>query len=178
MTDRTHQEIDISAVFDAFVYLDDQQYNYEGATLKYIMSEIGKGYEDLTEENKQYFNDIQDAMKKIPELENYVLVGQSSHASDIPTTLLWACTFQSPNNDYYVAYRGTGDGKWLDNGEGMYKTSTVMQESAADYFDTIVEKWELSESDNIIVTGHSKGGNSAQYGTLASKNGDLIETCY
>lgn len=178
MTDRTHQEIDISAVFDAFVYLDDQQYNYEGATLKYIMSEIGKGYEDLTEENKQYFNDIQDAMKKMPELENYVLVGQSSHASDIPTTLLWACTFQSPNNDYYVAYRGTGDGKWLDNGEGMYKTSTVMQESAADYFDTIVEKWELSESDNIIVTGHSKGGNSAQYVTLASKNADLIDTCY
>lgn len=178
MTDRTQQEIDISAVFDAFVYLDDQQENYEGATLKYIMTEIGKKYELLTEEKKQYYNDIQAAIARMPELENYELASQSSQASKIPTDLLFACTFKSQDDDYYVAYRGTGDGKWLDNGEGMYKEDTIMQRKAVEYFDSVISKEELNSAHNIVVTGHSKGGNSAQYVTLAAHNASLIDSCY
>ncbi len=186
MTDTAQREIDISAVFDAFVYLDDQMENYENAQLGYIMSEIGKHYEALSDEKKQYFDDIKDAIDKNPELARYELISQSSQPPKnlesgrqaIPNTLLWACTFKSPDNDYYVAYRGTGDGKWVDNGEGMYKSSTVMQEAAAEYFDAVVTENELTASDNLIVTGHSKGGNSAQYVTLASEYAHLVDKCY
>ena len=31
---------------------------------------------------------------------------------------------------------------------------------------------------NIIVTGHSKGGNKAQYVTINSKYNDLIDKCF
>ena len=94
---------------------------------------------------------------------------------------LIACTFKNPKtNDYYVAYRGTGDGKWVDNGEAMTIESSLMQQAAADYFDSVVEHESL-DSENIgriIVTGHSKGGNSAQFTTMFSENSHLIDNCY
>lgn len=186
MTDKTQQEIDISAVFDAFVYLDEQDTGFEGWQLRDIMTEIGRKYETLTNEKKQYFDDIQEAIERNPAISEYVLVSQSSRPPEnpnsnreaIPNTLLWACAFRSPNNDYYVAYRGTGEGKWLDNAEGMYKEKTIMQQKAAEYFDAVVKEKGLDQTTNIIVTGHSKGGNSAQYVTLAAENADLIDSCY
>lgn len=191
MTDKTLREIDISAVFDAFAYFDDQDEGYENDTLENIMLKMQLKLEQMRnsddekvrrryEEKKQYFDDIKAAVEKMPELANYRLVCQSSIATDIPKELLFACTFVSPepDSDYYVAYRGTGDGKWVDNGEGMYKEYTVMQKSAAEYFDYVVSREQLTADDNIIVTGHSKGGNSAQYVTLASEYGYLIDSCY
>lgn len=186
MTDKTQQEIDISAVFDAFVYLDEQDTGFEGWQLRDIMTEIGRKYETLTNEKKQYFDDIQEAIERNPAISEYVLVSQSSRPPEnpnsnreaIPNTLLWACAFRSPNNDYYVAYRGTGEGKWLDNAEGMYKEKTIMQQKAAEYFDAVVKEKGLDQTTNIIVTGHSKGGNSAQYVTLAAENAELIDSCY
>ena len=56
------------------------------------------------------------------------LVSQSMcDGTDKNGDLVIACTFQDTNGDIYVAYRGTGDGKWADNGDGMTKPSTEMQ---------------------------------------------------
>lgn len=60
----------------------------------------------------------------------------------------------------------------------MYEENSFRQRNAAEYFDRMAEKYGWSEADNIIVTGHSKGGNKAQYVTLDSANKDLIDTCY
>lgn len=183
MTDKVQNEVDISAVLDTFVYLDDQQRSYKGMTLKQIIEHMGNYAEAMTEEQRSYYTTIKDALDRDTsgQLAKMKLVSQSSLNTDISKEHLFACTFASEaedGNHYYVAYRGTGDGKWVDNGEGMYKDKTVMQKAAADYFDYVVETKGLKESDHIIVTGHSKGGNSAQFVTLASRHYDLIDSCY
>lgn len=78
---------------------------------------------------------------------------------------------------YYVGFQGTQSDEWYDNGEGMAQKSTLQQRDAAQYFDDMVEKKHITAQDTVIVTGHSKGGNKAQYVTMASEHADLIDTC-
>ena len=61
-----------------------------------------------------------------------------------------------------VVFRGTATpNEWKDNGQGAYKYETIEQIDALNYINSL-------EFDNIIVTGHSKGGNKAQYVTILS----------
>lgn len=73
-------------------------------------------------------------------------------------------TFKYENN-LLVIYKGTsGVLEWNDNVKGMYDdvSSTIQQIEALKYFDYVCEKFE-NQFDNIYVSGHSKGGNKAQY---------------
>lgn len=73
--------------------------------------------------------------------------------------------------DVNVVFRGTsGAYEWRDNGQGGYKTDTEQQQAAADYINGL----PLEYGDAITVTGHSKGGNKAQYVTIAT---DRISRC-
>lgn len=176
MADNMRKEVDIAAILDTFVYLDQQKPEFRGKTLREIMDHIG-GY--ISDGDLETYRTIKDALESNEQLANMRMVSQSTIDTEIPGTHLMACAFVSADGgDYYVAYRGTGDGKWLDNGEGMYKDKTVMQQSAADFFDHVVETQGLSEIHNIMVTGHSKGGNLAQFVTLASQHYDLVDSCY
>ena len=78
----------------------------------------------------------------------------------------------------YVVYRGTGDGEWPDNGLGMTREKTLQQERALTYFETVVEKEGYQEGDHVIVTGHSKGGNKAQYVTMTTEYDRVVSACY
>lgn len=70
----------------------------------------------------------------------------------------------------------------MDNGVGMTNISTPQQEEALDYFDYVMgestkdKNW--TPERNVIVTGHSKGGNKAQFVTLNSVYGAYIDKCY
>ncbi|MBW6409554.1 Mbeg1-like protein [Clostridium weizhouense] len=67
-----------------------------------------------------------------------------------------------------VVFRGTKTlHEWGDNGEGAYKIDTSEQIKALNYINNIPYK-------NIVVTGHSKGGNKAKYVTLLS---DKVNKC-
>ncbi|HRU98920.1 MAG TPA: DUF2974 domain-containing protein [Ruminococcus sp.] len=79
--------------------------------------------------------------------------------------------------DIYVAYRGTGDGRWYDNGDAFAKKYSPYQQDAAEYFDFVMEDLGVTDANNVYVTGHSKGGNQAQFVTLASKNAYLVDKC-
>ena len=72
-------------------------------------------------------------------------------------------TFDSATNTYTIAFCGTRRtyGEWEDNGIAMYSESSPMQEQAAQYYDYWASK--IPKDANIVVTGHSKGGNKAQY---------------
>lgn len=60
----------------------------------------------------------------------------------------------------YVVFRGTSTIKeWEDNGHGAYEYDTNQQIYALNYINKL-------NYDNIIVSGHSKGGNKAQYVTV------------
>ena len=77
-----------------------------------------------------------------------------------------------------MVYRGTADGEWFDNGLGMTSESTLQQERALAYFEEVVEREQISPGDRLIVSGHSKGGNKAQFVTMNTKYDGLLDACY
>ncbi len=67
-------------------------------------------------------------------------------------------------------FRGTNSLEWLDNAEGFMDESSRLQEQALEFFEkTVEENGYDKEPWKINVTGHSKGGNKAQYVTIKSK---------
>ena len=91
-----------------------------------------------------------------------------------------AATFKDSGGNVTVAYRGTHDGEWLDNTYAFAGSDSPQQREALKYFNYTVESFGAGyfENNRLTVTGHSKGGNKAQYVTLVSDFGDLIDGCY
>ena len=82
------------------------------------------------------------------------------------------CYTDEKDADPVVAFRGTGGTKeaWSDNFEGAFNDDTPIQKTADDFI-----KNECAIYEDIVVTGHSKGGNMAQYVTV--KRQDMIREC-
>jgi hypothetical protein len=73
--------------------------------------------------------------------------------------------------DVNVVFRGTGsDQEWRDNGEGAYLADTSAQIQAAAYVQGLPREY----GHRLTVTGHSKGGNKAQYVTIVT---DRVSRC-
>ena len=110
---------------------------------------------------------------------------------------LSACSFLHPDGEISVVFKGTGSGEWLDNGEGLsgictentYVTyedgaphynvvpldyATDQQVEALNWFNTISAQNGWDEKCKITVSGHSKGGNKAQFIAIYSP---LCDTC-
>lgn len=82
-------------------------------------------------------------------------------------TIRSAC-FVDEKNNATVVFRGTATEKeWEDNGQGAYEYDTSEQLDALNYINNL-------EFNDITVTGHSKGGNKAQYVTVLSPK---IKSC-
>lgn len=178
MNSTTQDQIELSALLNLIPYLDtDFNYDREMTIDQIIADNEGKF------KNNKTFQILKDAVKKNPSYGKIVLVDQSSTNNTGPWTddLIQGCTFRDSNGNYYVAFRGTGDGRWADNGNGMTAPSTEMQEAAKAYFDAMAKEYFIdanAEGKQIIVTGHSKGGNEAQYVYMASEYEYLIDNCY
>lgn len=73
------------------------------------------------------------------------------------------CYADSSEKEACVIFRGTGGtyGAWEDNLQGEYLADTKMQKLAADFV-----QYECGTFENLYVSGHSKGGNLAQYTTI------------
>lgn len=81
-----------------------------------------------------------------------------------------AMCFVSPSDpdNAIVIFRGSnGKEEWIDNGKGLGTSDTQYQKMALDYIENL-------PYDSITVTGHSKGGNKAQYVTILS---DKVDRC-
>ncbi len=76
------------------------------------------------------------------------------------------------NNSATVVFRGTGGTytAWKDNFEGEYLEDTKLQKLAADFV-----RYDCGVYNDVTVTGHSKGGNMAQYTTIVC--GDKVKRC-
>jgi ribosomal 50S subunit-associated protein YjgA (DUF615 family) len=78
-----------------------------------------------------------------------------------------AACFVDASGGATVVFRGTsGAYEWHDNGQGGYLPDTVQQKAALGYIEG------LKDYNNITVTGHSKGGNKAQYVAIMSSKID------
>lgn len=166
----------ISLLLDTFMYLD-----YRGAKNGMTMEEILKELSDAPDcmEGGNHYAEyciLTDAVRQ-RELGQLIIGNQSRLMGYDEGTA--ACTFHTPDKScMYVVYRGTGDGEWPDNGIGMTEASTVQQQKALAYFETVVEKENITDKTRVVVTGHSKGGNKAQYVTMSTKYEDLPDACY
>ena len=129
MSEFDNETADVSAVLDAYMYLD-YQYKSKGKkeeNLNEILEKIEDDYKD-----NEYYKVLKKACEENPSLGEYTLVSQSHYehetngqdffnytgekCTDDP---IQACAFKSPDGDLYVAYRGTGSKRWGDNGQGF-----------------------------------------------------------
>ena len=88
-------------------------------------------------------------------------------------------TFKDAQGNLYVHFRGTGDGNWEYNTSAFSDTPSDIQTKSMEYFDRVIEEHYQNNPNRgkVYVSGHSQGGNTAQYVTLSSKYGDYIDTC-
>lgn len=103
-----------------------------------------------------------DNIKTHPELLTYHV---QHYKDDSVSKKNMACFVDDTENpqDVIVVFRGTlKNDDWRDNGSCCYKADTQKQMEAAEYVNGLPENY----GNNITVTGHSKGGNKAQYVTV------------
>lgn len=162
------------ALLSMFMYLDLPSYT-DGTSLGEIMTDLQQV--NLQGTQKVYYDMIHEAIGNDTSLGNMQISHQSKYMTDPGfNSGTSAAVFEDPQTGAnFVAFRGTGDGEWLDNGKGIVQVSTEQQDQALRYFETVAEREKWTSDDNIIVTGHSKGGNKAQYITM---NNGLIDACY
>ena len=90
----------------------------------------------------------------------------------------YAATFiNTEGTEAYVVFRGTGSGRWYDNGDALSAAASDYQKIALKYFEDTLNGLGLPASAKLVVTGHSKGGNLAQYVTLRSEKGSDVSLC-
>lgn len=79
----------------------------------------------------------------------------------------------SDPSDAIIVFRGTANSidQWSDNVEGAFEFDTVHQKYAKQYADDVLK--DFSQDTNVIVTGHSKGGNQAAYVTTLDETGKI-----
>lgn len=118
------------------------------------------------ESNLENVIEFGEAILKDPELCNLTIV------DSVNTEGVRASCFVDVAGEAIIAIRGTGGTyeAWSDNFQGAYQSDTDAQMELADFVNRQAETYS-----DITITGHSKGGNMAQYATVVC--GDAIDRC-
>lgn len=183
-----------------YLYLAHKSIPKDGATLKaaiteleYSMKNDDSRYWKSTDIERLYI--LRSAVQSDPVLGSFIIKGLT-----LSDTGLTACTFTKPDGDIIAAYKGTGSGEWIDNGEGLsgipeentyisydingnpagYRMihkdyASDQQADALNWFNKTAATNGWNENNRIVLTGHSKGGNKAQFVTMHSH---LADVCY
>lgn len=182
INDSNQGEISESMVLDTFMYTNPGDFKYTGRSINYITRDIIKDYavhpENYTQGEYQAALNVQDYINNGH--SDFGRMIMKSHSDNYGSDCFgaYAATFKSTNGDIYVACRGTGDGRWFDNGDGFAAEASLYQKAASTYFDRSMKTLGVDENTNVIITGHSKGGNIAQFIALDSKYANLVDKVY
>ncbi|MCR4758926.1 MAG: DUF2974 domain-containing protein [Oscillospiraceae bacterium] len=173
------EQVNTSMLLDTFMYINQCPDDMQGAKMDQVLAAMDTS--TMTNEERDAYDLMCDYVEDHPnsQFANLHLNTYSNNLEGYNGA--YAASFYTGTPDdpgsVYVSYRGTGDGRWYDNGEGLANTSTPYQRSGCDYFDSVMEGLHVDSNDNVVVTGHSKGGNMAQYALLASNYSYLVDTC-
>lgn len=90
-----------------------------------------------------------------------------------------AIIFEDEQGNIYAHFNGTGDGKWGQNATNYGGPPSEVQTDSLEFFDKFMaENYEgRLNKGNVYTTGHSQGGNTAQYVTMKSQYGQYIDMC-
>lgn len=170
--------IEISALLDTFMYLIEGR-DIDGKSITSVISSMDTS--KMSESQLKEYNVIKQNLDKIGD---YKISNSSWNMTKIDGTPYnsgtVAATF-SKGNDVVISYRGTSDGEWVDNKYCYAGADSPQQQEALDYFNNVANNYNngegLKNSQNVTVTGHSKGGNDAQYVMMSSENNAIIDNC-
>lgn len=187
-------------LLDNLIYLDDTvaSYDTDSVTVSVVVNSLleksKKDFENaVTDEQFFYCDDMVNGMTTY-QWENVLnaiaadetlmnmkitnIKDDNAYNGNKEATGFRAACFTN-GEDTAVIYRGTvGSFQWDDNGEGGTLPTTTSQKQAYQYLLELQYNNEIKDN-SIYVSGHSKGGNMAQFASLiADKNTDLnIERC-
>ncbi|WP_321385112.1 Mbeg1-like protein [uncultured Enterococcus sp.] len=174
-------------ILNSIIYTDDFMLNGQNQSVYDWANSFDVG--SIDEDNKPgemsqaEFQNILDTIEKNPDVYKDMMINDvttefaGSYEDDNENTITQYSTNATITygNELIIVYKGTGgDTEWRDNGEGGYSnvTDTALQQAALTYYDNMKEIH--GGNKNIYVTGHSKGGNKAQYvGVLRGGNDEL-----
>lgn len=183
------------AIFNVYSYIayKNSENENENKSFNYIVKELEKKF------NKEHREDIElnrtgddikwkeDEINQLKVLKSAIKnnpdLGKAKiKAQEIDEDGMTATAFEKSNGDVSIVYRGTGKGEWIDNGKGLrgtydkqYGYDTPQQHSALKWFNKVCDENNWDKNTNITVSGHSKGGNKAQF---VAMNADRVDRCY
>lgn len=191
-------KINIEALLNVFLYLMDRYQPETGQTVQECVSNLESIYnlhkDEWRDDEKRQMQILINSIRRSGYLSETVVEDVI-----LSNRGLTAGSFVHPDGNISVVYRGTGTAEWVDNGEGLsgvaavntyfiYDSSgnvkdrllirdyaTMQQAEALNWFNMICAKNRWTEDMNITLSGHSKGGNKAQFVNMHT---DLADECY
>lgn len=195
---KTLDKANEAAIYSLYLYLAHKTTPISGQTLRAIVTDLQVAFNtqnNWIEKEINRFRILKNAIERNTFIAN-------SEIGNFTRSIrgLTACSFTNAKGEVFVVFRGTGKGEWIDNGEGLsgvpetntYITyeqdtneisrktvkndyATEQQVEALNWFNNICGKNRWDESTGICISGHSKGGNKAQFVAI---NSDLVAECY
>ncbi len=119
--------------------------------------------------SEKEWTEIFDLVEKDPAIGNLTI---TTPKSDPVTGARMACFVEDINGEKqaYAVYAGTGGNEWRDDSVAATMTDSPQQQQALDWLNEIPEEY-----GDIVVSGHSKGGNKAMYVAVVSNR---VKDCY
>lgn len=182
-------EANEAAVYNLYSYLAYKTAPADGLSLRLVVAELdaaSKAQSDRKIRDLIRLNILKNAIKEQPRLGESKIGNLTSSVRG-----LTACTFTNTDGQIFVVFKGTGKGEWIDNGEGLsgipeentyiaygkdgrvVRGKTVKKDYASDqqvealnWFNYISAKNGWDKNTAVILSGHSKGGNKAQFVAL------------
>ena len=193
------KKANIEAIYNLYLYLVHKSrpevHQTFGAAVRLLEESFSLAPDNWSQRETLRLSILKNAVLQTPTLSSSVI-----NELTVSKSGLTACSFIRPDGSISVVFRGTGSGEWIDNGEGLsgmpeknnYITygkcgkavhfqivqedyATDQQVQALNWFNFIAVKHGWSELTDITVSGHSKGGNKAQFVTIHSA---LIDNCF
>lgn len=112
-----------------------------------------------------------------PNLKGYTLL-ETQYIKDIDGNYrIKSIAYMDADGNIYVHFTGTGDGNWDYNKAAYDSVPSTIQTNSSAFLEHIIDTYR-TDGSAVYVTGHSQGGNTAQYSTLTidPKYGQYIVT--
>lgn len=154
----------------------------ESATIAKVYEKHGSlTIQTLLDETSELKDDrdiqiISDYVKKHPEVGLYRIESIDSFNTGLGrSAIVRSPAYSDGHRDIWVGFDGTDTFEWLGDSDGMYKPLTPSQEATLERFNYYCETYNIKESDYVIPTGHSNGGNKVMTLALFSDKYNLID---
>ena len=123
------REMTLAAIFNVFTSWSLVDHFEEG-TLGELKSKTEQAANSGEYTVRQAYEILSDALERYPELSDTKILGPSWMQGGRFNSETVACAFELPSGEIFVSYCGTGDGGWIDNGQGVTQASTQQQRQA------------------------------------------------